>query len=182
MLSSPIGSDGVFMCFHYLSCVCQCFWTSSLMVHPCSLDSEEVFRIIDKVLDYVSEHVQLIICDGEGCNNLIKNLIHGCLAPAFRRKLHLLPLLKNVSYRDVEGLAELPFSPPKLCFVNGRLLYGLPGPAHASKNASAQLLSEGKVLYYGKYFADASGALEYNLPIPAYSRKDDTHLNYIIDL
>lgn len=145
--------------------------------HPCSRVSQEVFRIIDKVLDYMSEHVQLIICDGEGCNNLIKNLIHGSLAPEYRRKLHSLPLLQNVSYREVEGLSELPFSPPKLCFVKGRLMYGLPAPAHASKNASAQLLSESKVLYFGKYFADPSGALEYNLPIPAYSRKDDTHLN-----
>ena len=138
--------------------------------------SQEVFRIIDHVLEYVADHVRLIICDGEGCNNLIKHVISGCLAPEYRRKLHTLPYMSNVSYRTVEALGELPRAVPKLCLVKGNLLYGLPAPAHAAKNASAQLLAEGKVLYFGKYWADATGALEYNLPVPAYSRKDATWL------
>lgn len=135
-----------------------------------------MFRIIDHVLTFVADHVRLVICDGEGCNNLIKHVIQGCLAPEFRRKIPSLSYMKNVTYKEVAGLGELPRPTLKLCLVNGRLLYGLPAPAHAAKNASAQLLAEGKVLYFGKFFADPTGGLEYSLPVPAYSRKDATWL------
>ena len=91
--------------------------------------------------------------------------------------MHELPFLSNVTYRDIDGLELLPRAPPKLCMVRGKLLYGLAAPAHAAKNSSAQLLAESKVLYFGKYWADATGALEYSLPVPAYSRKDATWLN-----
>ena len=150
-----------------------------MSISHCCCVSEEVFRIIDCVLNYAAEHVRMIICDGEGCNSLIKNVIQGCLAPEHRRRLHTLPFLSNVSYRDVEGLGELPRGCPKLCLVNGRLLYGLPAAAHACKNASAQLLAEGKVLYFGKYWADPTGALEYSLPVPAYSRKDAAWFKHV---
>lgn len=134
--------------------------------------SWEVFRIIDLVLSYVSEHVRVVICDGEGCNNHIKQVIQGTLPPDLRRKMHGFQLLKNVCYKEIEALSSVPGLRPKLCYIHGNLMYGLPAPAHSAKNSSAQLLSESKLLYYGMYFADPTGCLEYNMPVPAYTRKD----------
>eukprot|EP00435_Cladocopium_sp_Y103_P000434 s270_g1.t1 len=136
------------------------------------LGFEEVFRIIDLVLNYVSEHVRVVICDGEGCNNHIKQVLQGTLPPELRRKMHGFKSLKNIVYKEIDALSSVPGLRPKLCYVNGNLMYGLPAPAHSAKNSSAQLLTESKLLYYGKFFADPSGCLEYSLPLPAYTRKD----------
>ena len=145
-----------------------------LFILSCLAGLEEVFRLIDLVLHHIGEHCKIIICDGEGCNNLIKHVVHGCLASQYRRILPKLHFFSNVRYKEIDALKELPRLDTKLCYVNNNLLYALPGVAHAAKNASSQLMAEGKVLFYGQHWADPSGCLQNQLPIPAYCRKDVT--------
>ena len=105
------------------------------------------------------------------CWTILKCIIHGQVDGSLRRKLAETVFFKDVKHEKVPGLEGIRF-PLRICKVKGRVLYLLPGPAHAVKNAAAQVASESKVLYFGQHMADPTGAVTNGMPIPAYGRKD----------
>lgn len=133
---------------------------------------QELLRIVDEVMFQAADFVQMFIFDGETCHQIIRSAVHGDANLAIKRQLMETKFFSKIRYRPIEGLESLPRIPLKIAFVDGHPLWALPGPAHALKNAAAQLCAEGKVLQFGLYFADASGALSGGLPLPAFTRKD----------
>ncbi|CAK9073231.1 ZnF_CDGSH domain-containing protein [Durusdinium trenchii] len=120
---------------------------------------QELLRIVDEVMFQAADFVQMFIFDGETCHQIIRSAVHGDANLAIKRQLMETKFFSKIRYRPIEGLESLPRIPLKIAFVDGHPLWALPGPAHALKNAAAQLCAEGKVLQFGLYFADASGAL-----------------------
>lgn len=129
-------------------------------------------KIIDSFLATAIPYVQVIIMDAEGCNQLLKRILHGRLDSQLRRRIPQTKVLSSVQYSDLEGLESLPRVPIKICTVEGHLLFGMPGMAHALKNSGGQLMSEVRVLTFGVHVADAVGGIECGLPQTAYQRKD----------
>ena len=104
---------------------------------------------------------------------MVKSALHGNQDPAFAARLQKeTQFFWHVSYTAVPGTQVLPRMPVKLCKIQGQIYYGLPGPAHSAKNSASQLCSEATVLFFGHFMADPSGSLEFDMPLPAYCRKD----------
>lgn len=122
--------------------------------------------MVDLVLTHVADHCSVLICDGEGCNQLIRAAVHGTLEATVRRRLGETDFLQHVQLSSVAGLEEMPHCPIKACHVNGSPFFMLPGPAHACKNSASQLMAESKCLYFGDHPADMAQALSLDLPIP----------------
>lgn len=129
--------------------------------------------MLDAFMDVAGSYVRLLVFDGESCNGILKSAIHGNMDLHHRRRLQDTRFFHKVRHGEIPGLESLPRVPMKIAKLDGvDAVYAMPGPAHATKNALAQACSEGKVLFYGKYPCDASGTLEFNVPIPAFCRKD----------
>jgi hypothetical protein len=141
--------------------------------HVEQLVAKEVFRMLDAFADRASEYCKLFICDGEACNSILKSAICGQLSPELKRKMFQTKFFSRLRHVPIQGLEELPHFPIRSCFLDdGDPIFCMPGSAHAVKNAAGQVCSETKVPYFGRHFCDATGALEFSLPIPAYVRKD----------
>lgn len=127
---------------------------------------------MDEFMFVSSDFVRVIICDGESCNNILKDAVFGRLGPAHRRRLLQTKFFQHLTHRAIPGLSILPHVPYQMCFFKDEPIYCLSGVAHAVKNSAGQTMSETKVLFYGKHFVDSTGALQFSLPVPAYCRKD----------
>lgn len=128
--------------------------------------------MLDEFAARSSEFCKIFICDGEACNSMLKLAIFGQMDPAQRRRMFDMKFFSRLKHQDIAGLEEVPNLPIKVCFVDEDPVFCLTGPAHAIKNAVGQVCSETKVLHFGRHFCDATGCLEYNMPIPSYTRKD----------
>ena len=101
--------------------------------------------------------VKLFVFDGESCNSVLRHVIHGTADSSTRRKLLSTQFFSQLNHASIPGFEALPRVPMKHCTTDaGRSLYALCGA----------------VLFFGHYFADASGGLALGLPLPAFARKD----------
>eukprot|EP00435_Cladocopium_sp_Y103_P024467 s2243_g6.t1 len=129
--------------------------------------------MLDAFMVRASPFVKMFVFDGESCNNVLRNAIHGTLDATLRRKLLSTEFFSQLNHAGIPGFEALPRLPIKHCTTDsGRSLYALCGAAHAMKNACGQLMSSGRVLFFGRHYADAAGALAHGLPLPAFGRKD----------
>ena len=130
--------------------------------------------MVDHFMLQAASYVKIFIFDGEGCNSVLRQVVHGTAPATLRRRvLNVTQFFSQLRHVDVQGFESLPRIPLMHCLTStGRALYALCAPAHAMKNAAGQLMSSGRVLFYGEHYADAAGALSNGLPAPAFSRKD----------
>lgn len=128
--------------------------------------------MIDEFMHHAAEYVRIFVCDSEACNLLVKSAIHGDLDRSFLRKISETRFFSQLKHMEVPGLESLPHFPMRLCLLDGDPLYCMPGPAHATKNSAAQMMSSTKVVYFGTHFADASGTLTKGMALPAFTRRD----------
>ena len=135
-------------------------------------DAEEILLMLDAFMQHASEYVRIFICDSEACNLMLKALIHGTVESSMKRKIAETRFFSRIRYCEVPGLSDLPSFPMRLCQFDGDFLYCMPGAAHAAKNSCAQLMAPHKLLHFGAYFADASGTLLNDMPLPAFCRRD----------
>eukprot|EP00435_Cladocopium_sp_Y103_P041609 s486_g11.t1 len=135
--------------------------------------SQEVFRMVDHFMQQAASYVKVFIFDGEGCNGVLRQVVHGTASATLKRRVLNTDFFSQLRHVEVQGFECLPRNPLMHCLTGtGRALYALCAPAHAMKNAAGQVMSSGRVLFYGEHYADASGALSNGLPMPAFSRKD----------
>ena len=129
--------------------------------------------MLDAFMVHAFPFVKLFVFDGESCNSVLRNVIRGTADASLRRKLYSTQFFSRLNHASIPGFEALPRVPMKHCTTDsGRSLYALCGSAHAMKNACGQLMSSGRVLFFGHYYADASGGLPMGLPLPAFVRKD----------
>lgn len=115
---------------------------------------------------------RVLVFDSEGCNIMIRKALCGTLEGNQMQKLRSLGFFGSLEFEPVKGLEHWPHLPIKICKVRGEPVFALAGPAHSTKNAAGQLVSPSKVLYFGRFFSDAAGTLQYSMPVPAFMRKD----------
>lgn len=128
--------------------------------------------MIDEFMHYAAERVRIFVCDSEACNLLVKSAIHGDFDRSVLRKLSETRFFSKLKYKEVPGMEILPNFGIRSCLLDDDPLYCMPGPAHATKNSAAQMMSSTKVLYFGSHFADASGTLTKGMALPAFTRRD----------
>lgn len=129
--------------------------------------------MLDELLHYAHDYVRVLLFDGGACNQVLRSIIHGQMDNSFRRKVVDLKYFSKLSYSECPGMQDLPRFPMKTCFVDKtEQIFALQGPSHALKNGASQVCSESKVVFFGHFMCDFSGALQNDLPLPAYSRKD----------
>lgn len=129
------------------------------------------------MVDYFFSHepgelVKIVIVDGEGCNGLMKRAIFGQISSAFRKRLDGLQWFSRLKHVSLAGVEDWPRCPIKACKLDDQWIYAMPATAHSQKNSCGQLQSNIRVLYFGNFFADVSGALANSLPVPAFVRRD----------
>ena len=115
---------------------------------------------------------KVLVMDGEGCNMLVRKALHGSLTAKEKRNLASMKWFSKLEHMPLQGLESWPRMPIQAAKIDGQFVYAVPGVAHAQKNANGQLQSEIRVLFFGSYFADASGTLAHSMPLPAFLRSD----------
>ena len=129
--------------------------------------------MLDAFMMRAFQFVKVFVFDGESCNNVLRHVIHGTADARTLRRVRSTQFFSQLNHASIQGFEALPRVPMKHCTTDaGRSLYALCGAAHAMKNACGQLMSSGRVLFFGHYYADASGALALGLPLPVFVRKD----------
>ena len=175
---SPAHARMEFLCWDPTaksrSCWSPCSLPLSLawLNQPGTDSSWEVVRIMDAFLHQVGDYFKVLLFDGEGCNTLIRKIVHGVAPPEVMIRLDQTFFFKELSHTEIPGLSQLPRCPIRMCLIKDDPFFALTAPQHASKNASAQMMSEIRVLFCGRYAVDATGTLQANMPAPAFSRKD----------
>ena len=131
---------------------------------------KEIFKVIDAFMSCsTGELVKVLVMDGEACNTLVRQAVHGQLVDSRLKDLKWFGKLK---FHSIKGFQDLPRCPILAATYEEEYIYLMPGVAHALKNANGQLTSELRVLYFGRYWADPSGTLANAMPLPAFSRLD----------
>lgn len=111
-----------------------------------------------------------LIMDGEGCNQMIRRIIHGDMDPDLRRRVQNLRFFSRLRFQPLA--LDWPRVPMQLCTIDQEPLFAIVGPAHTMKNSAGQLQSHVRSIFCGDYFADLSGSLPHGIPWPAFQRKD----------
>lgn len=120
----------------------------------------------------IGELCRVFICDGEGCNAVLRRAILGNLTLEEKRRVQSLSWFSRLKHTKVPGLGKFPRWHVRACTIDGEPIFYLQGVAHAVKNACSQATSTIRILHCGWYWVDAAGALKNNIPLPAYKRAD----------
>ena len=118
------------------------------------------------------ELIRVLMFDGEGCNGLVRKVVHGMADRELTAKLQELRWFSQLRHTSIKGVEDWPSFPIRACKIGDEHVYALCGPAHAIKNSCGQVMSELRVVYFGNFFADAAGTLSHYMPLPAYIRAD----------
>lgn len=126
---------------------------------------------MDRVFaDSLGDLCRCLVVDAEGCNHLIKRIVHGNLDAESTRKVQSLHFFSQLRYEQFP--LEWPRVPLNMTRIGNEPIFCVTGPAHSMKNSAGQLQSHIRTLYFGDIFADCSGALPHGLPWPAFQRRD----------
>lgn len=129
--------------------------------------------MMDELMAHAHDRVRVFLFDGEAANQVVRSVVHGELDAIFRRKIKDFKFFSRLTWQECPCAQELPRFPIKLCQVDrAEYIHAMPGSAHALKNSAAQICSPRKVVFFGSFMTDCSGGLAFDLPLPAFSRRD----------
>ena len=111
-----------------------------------------------------------LVFAGEGCNQVIRRILHGQMSPDLQRKVQTLKFFSKLEHQPLP--LEWPRLPVQTCTLDDQAFFGVIGPAHTMKNSAGQLQSHIRTLYFGMFFADLAGTLPHGIPWPAFQRQD----------